>query len=973
MFSTIITPRKPSRSLLVLTCALTLALSQFALGGLGDKAYLLEKPRKDAFELVGPSEQAVLFMDSNDHKGALHALSDLQADIERVTGKRAQLTHNAAELSGHAVIAGTIGVSPIIDDLIARGAIDPSAIKGKWDGYHMQVVNKPLPGVERALVIAGADMRGTIYGIYDVSEEIGVSPWYYWADVPVASKPVLYLSKQLRTQAAPKVKYRGIFLNDEAPALSNWVYQNHGNYNHEFYVKVFELLLRLKANFLWPAMWNNAFADDDPQNMILADEYGIVMSTSHHEPMMRADKEWNRYGKGRWEYSTNPDELAKFWEQGARRNKAYESIFTMGMRGQEDKPMSEGENIELLEAIVQDQRNILTKVFDDRPITDVPQVWCLYKEVQSYYEKGMRVPDDVILLWTDDNWGNIRRLPTPEERQRSGGAGVYYHFDYVGGPRSYRWINTYPISKIWEQMNLAYEYQADQIWITNAGDLKPMEYPIEFFLRMAWDPESWPKERLQEFGILWATREFGAEYAAEIETLMTGYTRHNGRRKPELMEPNTYSLLYYNEAARIEAELDQLVASAEQLYAKIPAEKKSAFFQLVLHPVKASTIVTKLNIALGRNRLYAEQGRADTNIYAAKAEALFAADTELKNQYHLINGGKWNHFMNQPHIGYTNWNNPEGDQLPATHHYSPGNYAEMGIAVEGIESGWPAAVSGHWPHTGKFELNFDFFGKSKRSLEIYNRGTKAFDYRITTSEPWIKLSDSTGTVTVSEKIDVSIDWDKVPDGEHSTTLNIKGTGWQGAHIRVNITKPSAKLRKTARGFVEADGYISIEAASFSANKKASGLSWQEIPQHGRTQSAMSVFPIGDKSFSKPSEAPYLEYDVTFVNTGTFELSTHVAPSWPFTPGHGLRYAVAIGDETPQIIDIVEGMNGTDSNWEESVRNGVRVSKSQHQVTTTGRNKIRLYMIDPGVTLQKIIVDTGGLLPSYLGPEESQKL
>jgi hypothetical protein len=300
------------------------------------------------------------------------------------------------------------------------------------------VVDKPFENVESAFVIAGANKRGTSYGLYDLAENIGVSPWYYWADVPVQKYKSIYVKANTLVQDWPRVKYRGIFLNDEAPALSSWVAENHGNYTHEFYVKVFELLLRLKANYMWPAMWNNAFADDDPMNMILADEFGIVMSTSHHEPMMRADKEWNRYGEGPWEYSNNPENLSKFWRDGAIRNKDYESVFTLGMRGQEDEPMSEGENIGLLEAIVNDQREIIKSVFDDRDVSDVPQVWCLYKEVQGFYERGMRAPEDVILLWADDNWGNIRRLPTPEERNRTGGAGVYYHFDYVGGPRSYR-------------------------------------------------------------------------------------------------------------------------------------------------------------------------------------------------------------------------------------------------------------------------------------------------------------------------------------------------------------------------------------------------------------------------------------------------------------------------------------------------------------------------------------------------------
>lgn len=937
---------------------------------LGEPAYISHQAKSSYFPLVTGPQTTTLYVDKNDKKGAQIAVDTLKNDIAAVTGQTLKIVYDKSNLAKYSVIVGTLGHSELLSELIAAGKLDVTEVEGVWDAYLLQVVDKPVEGVDQALVIAGSNRRATAYGVYDLSEQIGVSPWYYWADVPIKQSKALYVDNKLKKVDAPKVKYRGIFLNDEAPALTSWVVENHGNYTHEFYVKVFELLLRLKANFMWPAMWNNAFADDDPQNMILAHEYGIVMSTSHHEPMMRADKEWNRHGEGAWEYSTNPENLYKFWEDGAKRNKDYESIYTLGMRGQEDKPMSEGENIELLETIVEDQREILAKVFDDRELSEVPQVWCLYKEVQAYYEKGMRVPDDVILLWTDDNWGNIRRLPTPEERKRSGGAGVYYHFDYVGGPRSYRWINTYPLAKIWEQMNLAYQYEANQIWITNVGDLKPMEFPIEFFLRMAWNPEQWPKERIKEFGQLWAAREFGQEYAVEIEELMTGYTRHNGRRKPELMEPDTYSLLYYNEADRIEAEMLDLIDRAEKLYTQIPADKKDAYYQLVLFPVKATATVTLMNIAIGKNRLYAMQGRSYANKYADKAKALFAQDAALEQEYHSINGGKWNHFANQPHIGYTNWNNPEGDQMPATFEYNPGNYAEMGIAVEGIEAGWPGDVSGHWPHTGAYELSFDQNGKAKRQFIMYNRGTKAYKYTAKTSDDWIKLSVDTADVKVEQKVDVSIDWSKLPEGESKGAISIRGTGWQGGKIAVHAFKPPKKLDKKAKGFVEADGYISIEARNFQENESADGISWQEIPQHGRTVSSISPFPVGDKSFGDYKNAPYVEYDLTFFSTGDFEVQTILAPSWPFFPGRGLRYAIAIGDEQPQVIDFLRLFDGTDESWEESVKDGVRVGVSMHKVKEPGRTTMRVYMVDPGVTIQKFLIDTGGLLPSYLGPEQS---
>jgi hypothetical protein len=953
-----------SRIFLCFCLISALCLTPVSALALGEDNYVDTRFKRGHFPLVGEKSRASLYVDPNDYPGVIRSLGLLQKDIESVTGQKLEILPSLNGTTANLVIVGTIGKSRILDDLVAAKKIDLDDIADQWDAFHIELVSNPLPGVKQALVIAGSNRRGTSYGIFDLSEQIGVSPWYWWADVPVAKKDKLFVVRNTLKQDMPKVKYRGIFLNDEWPGLTNWTQEKFGGYNSQFYENVFELLLRLKANFLWPAMWNNAFADDDPRNMILADEYGIVMSTSHHEPMMRADKEWNRYGKGPWEYSTNGKSLYDFWMDGAKRNKPYESVYTLGMRGQQDTPMSEGENIELLEKIVRDQRRILADVFGEDEVTKVPQVWALYKEVQGFYERGMRVPDDVILLWCDDNWGNIRRLPTVEERKRSGGAGVYYHFDYVGGPRSYRWINTVPIAKIWEQMNLAYQYDATKIWVTNVGDLKPMEFPIEFFLRMAWDPERWPKERLQEFGQLWAAREFGAEHAVEIEQLISGYTRHNGRRKPELQEPGTYSLLNYREADRVLAEVQDLSARAEALYEKLPASHRDAFYQLVLHPVKASTTITEMYDAAARNRLYAHQGRASTNHYGQKVRELFARDEELTQRYHQLNQGKWNHLMNQTRIGYTHWNHPPANTLPVIYQYEPHSEADMGVAVEGMEQAWPVP--------GAYALpEFSPYGQAERYIDVFNKGTKAFEFSATVSAPWIILSHTSGQVKQEERLNVSIDWNKAPKGKHSGHVHITGTGWGGARVLVHINKPDSSISRRARGFVEADGYIAIEAENYTAKRSVQDFEWQKIPLHGRTLSSMSVFPITDYSFSDPTRAPFLEYELFFFSTGEFKVEGIFAPSLPFVPGRGLRYAVGFDKEKPQIVDILSDMS--DAAWEESVRTDSRRSSSVHKVSKPGLYKLRIYMVDPAVTLQKLIIDTGGLKPSYLGPQQSMKL
>jgi len=949
----------------VLLGTLLVCISPLSLA-LGDPSYLDASAQPGDLILVDKKSSANLYVDTQDFPGVKRAAQNLQIDIEKVTAHKPTLTQDAKTLQNQTVIIGTIGHSALIDELIAQHKIDISGIQNQWDAYQIRLVQNPTDKIKQALVIVGSDKRGTTYGIYDLSEQIGVSPWYWWADVPVKKKANLFISKNTFKQDMPKVKYRGIFLNDEAPALTNWVTENYGTYNHHFYEKVFELLLRLKANYLWPAMWNNAFNVDDPLNMELADEYGIVMSTSHHEPMMRAHKEWTS-DKGKWDYHTNKANLFPFWKGGVTRNKNYESVITIGMRGDGDEPMSESENISLLETIVKDQRDIIAEVFQ-KPAANVPQVWALYKEVQGYYEKGMRVPDDVTLLWCDDNWGNIRRLPTFDESKRIGGAGIYYHFDYVGGPRSYRWINTNSIAKTWEQMNLAYRYEANKIWIVNVGDLKPMEYPIEFFLRMAWNPDQWPKERIPEFTKLWAAREFGAEHATEIAELVTGYTRHNYRRKPELQDETTYSQLNYEEADRVTAEVTQLRHQAESLYEKMPAESKDAFFQLVLHPVKASAIITEMYDMVAKNHLYGSQGRATTNEYAEKARALFQADANLQQEFDGINHGKWKHFMDQTHIGYTHWNNPPANTMPLLYDVTPHNAADMGVALEGTESAWPQQASSVWPHEGSYTLpRFDRLGTQKHFIDVFNKGTESFKISLKTSDPWIILGYTSIQVEKNQRITVSIDWSKAPKGLASGKINITGTGWGGATIKVNALNNSP-VTKGFKGFVEADGYVAIEAEHFNKAQAFSGFNWEKIPEHGRNLSSVSVFPVALRPFDSLEQAPWVEYSFYTFTSGPIILNSIFAPSLPFAPGHGLRYAVAVDDEKPQIQDIVKDMS--DPAWEEAVRSEMRKVSSSHTLVNAGAHKVRIYAVDPGVTLERLEINTGGLLPSYLGPEES---
>ena len=819
--------------------ALLLALTLFPMRcmALGQPLYVETTPTVNSFQLVHQGAAAKIYVDRGDYAGVARAAHDLQADIFRVSGGNALLNADGKSLSGDVVLIGTIGKSSVIDRLIRERKIDVSSIEGKWESTLIQVVAHPLPGVTRGLVVAGSDKRGTIYGIYDLSEEIGVSPWTWWADVPVEHKDALYVKAGRWVQGEPAVKYRGIFLNDEAPALSGWAKDKFGGLNHQFYEKVFELLLRLKANYLWPAMWDNAFNEDDPLDPKLADEYGIVMGTSHHEPMLRAQQEWKRHGTGPWNYAANAKELDAFWEDGIERNKNYESAITLGMRGDGDMPMAESDDIALLEKIVADQRAILARHMTPTLASD-PNVWALYKEVQGYYEKGMRVPDDITLLWCDDNWGNIRRLPTEEERKRNGGAGIYYHVDYVGGPRSYKWLNTYNITKIWEQMNLASAYGANRIWILNVGDLKPMEFPIEFFLSMARDPNRWGKDHLQEFTELWAEREFGPEYANEIAEIVSKYTQYNGRRKPEQLEPDTFSQVNYREAERVYSEWKSLTEQAERVYQKLPEDKRDAFFELVLYPTKASAIVNELYITAGKNHLYATQGRVSTNDLAQEARTLFAADEALSDEYnHTLAHGKWDHMMDQTHIGYTFWNEPPLNAMPAVTEVQPVAGSVMAITAEGSQF----ATSRDF---GMFSLpDFDVFNRQTQFVDVFNRGSVPFDFTANADRPWIKLSAASGRVIKDERLLITIDWAGVSEGENDGTITLTQMGGSGFRVRVRALNPSVPTRDSAKGFVESNHYVSMEAEHFTDIKSTGEVHWDTIPGFGRTLSGMTVFPV----------------------------------------------------------------------------------------------------------------------------------
>ncbi len=931
-------------------------------------------PPAGAFPLVTADGAAPLWYDANDYPGVVRALGDLQADIERVTSRR-PAAFTIQPTGAALVIVGTAGRSATIDSLLATSKLDAADLRGKWESFVITTVADPVPGVRQALVIAGSDKRGTIYGIYELSEQLGVSPWYWWADVPVKKRARAYVLPGRHASGEPAVRYRGIFLNDERPCLTGWTKEKFGGMNSKFYAKVFELLLRLRANYLWPAMWDNAFNEDAPDNPRLANEYGIVMGTSHHEPMMRAHKEWTKrrdlYGNGQWNYATNAEALRRFFREGIARNKNYENLVTIGMRGDGDQGMATTGSIEsdikLLERIIGDQRQILAEEMHTDP-AKVPQLWALFTEVQKFYEHGMRVPDDVTLLWTDDNTGNLRRLPTPEERRRSGGAGIYYHLDMHGGPFAYQWINTNPLPKIAEQMNLAHEYGAKRIWIANVGDLKPLEVPIEFFLRLAWNPSAWTREKVGVYTRRWAEREFGSAHAAEIADIVSKYAKYNGWRKPELITPATFSQSNYREAERVLEAWRDVTARAEKLAAILPPEQRDAFYQLVLHPTKASGLVAEMNVAAGRNLLFARQGRQSTNAEANRVRELFRQDQALSDYYNkVLAGGKWDHLMDQPHLGQFTWEPPRINSMPAVSEILPADNDNYGVAIDGDVSAWPE-------HYGDAVLPaFDSFGRRRSYVEVFAEGTRPIDFTIGADKPWIVLSEDT-TPRPDRRFWVEIDWEKALTGTSTGMVSVKGK--RGAvDVTVRATKATDEQRREARGrFASLVGPIAIAADAAAANIQAGGVRWEEIPDYGRGASAMSVFPVTADSVLPPDPAPRLEYPVYLPRAGSYDVTLVLGPVMDFVPDRGMRLAVAFDDQAPQVLDIfadraAETFLG-EGWWTQFTRDNARYLRSSHTLATPGPHVLKVSMVDPGIVLQKLIISDTKVPESYFGPPES---
>ena len=963
-------------------------------------------PAEGEFVIADSTGAADIYIDAagEDYDGISLIAEALANDINLVSGQTPDIVTEASALSGMTIIAGTTADANI-QALVSASKIDVRDIEGKNEVYKIQYVDQPMEGVDKAIVIAGSDKRGTIYGMFHISELIGVSPWVYWGDVaPEKQSSVVLSAEELNAVSKePSVRFRGIFLNDEYPNLTKWSKNTFGGYNHTFYQQVFELILRLKGNYLWPAMWSNVFNKegiaglsaeqaegfDSLENARLADKYGVLMGTSHHEPMHRAGMEWGQeyknylisedaaLGSGAtWDYFKYAYAIKEFWRDGYERNKDFESVTTVGMRGEADSELAGGlaTNVENLENVITDQLEIIA----ENGKSDEPTMLALYKEVEEYwyggYENGEWVDgiskldalDDTIIMLCDDNFGNLRSVPQADEIDRPGGWGLYYHFDYHGAPMDYRWVSSTPLEKIWENLTRAYEYKMDDLWIVNVGDLKPYELEISYFLDLAYDYDAWKDEnKIEEYTQKWSEQQFGysgvdQETINEIAELQLDYLKLNGTRRPEIVYNSTYSVTDANEVYEYIDKATKIYDKAYELLDKMPAELKDAYYQIVLYQAAGSANVNLMSLYSALNGVYSAAGSVLANKYAALVNECIARDTEMQNYYNnTMSGGKWKDMMSTElaHVGCTSWDFTSW-AYPSAVYVSPSADASLIVNVDGSRQAAKAGGTASLP-------TFTSTNKEAYAITVSNGGKNKFSYTAAASADWIILSKTEGTIYSGDTICVRIDWSKL-SADSTGTVTI--TGPNGA-VTVNVIAKVIDVSGLDNmTFVGKDGIISIEAEHYAA---ASG-NWITVDNYGKTLSTIKTKPFNvDYTIDN---APYVEYKVKVDEAGDYKLKVYATPSNPTTTSGDVRYAVGInGGAAVEYSSLEEGFLAGDhgTKWGDGVLRNIHEDETTAALTA-GVNTIRIYQLSSGFSLQKLAVTAPGVTlgNAYTGPAES---
>lgn len=958
---------------------------------------LEEKPDGRSFPLVSGGRAADIVVDPADHAVVRIAAQDLADDIARVTGIRPAIKSPGSELAEYAVLIGVVDNSLALEGIPAE-----KSVRGKWESFLISVTDAPRPGVKRALVIAGSDRRGAAFGVYELSREIGVSPWVWWADVAPQHRDNLFIRNGSALYGPPSVKYRGIFINDEKFGLHPWAANTfepeNGGIGPKTYEKVFELLLRLKGNYLWPAMkqCTRAFNAFDA-NARLAHDYAIVMGSSHCEHLLRNNiDEWPRDGKGEWDYTINRGNILEYWAARLKTNGGYENIYTLGMRGADDKEMPGGgtldEQTARLSQIIRDQRELLKK-FVNPGIQTVPQILSPYKEVLDLYRNGLDLPEDVTILWTDDNYGYIRKLPNETERNRSGGHGVYYHISYSGNPHDYLWLNTTPPALMWYELKKAYDHGARTVWVLNAGDIKPMETGIDYFMRLAWDMDSnaAPLDSWELLKASWNPLK-AMDLAAESE--LSGWNDRQwllplqafalaAIRKPELMGYNErdfpktkiqdpdFSLWNYGDEAsdRIEA-YKQLEAGAAALYDAMPDEDKAAFYQLYLYPIRGASLMNQKILYAYKSREYAKFGRTSANRYAELSGQAFEkikAETEYYNK--TLSGGKWDGVMDWRHHDRLVFHGMETGSVKPR----PGQ--DFMVMIEGQDKPTPPAdVSTDNPRNALPELtcikNRD--GYDKVFIDLFTRGTDPVDWTLASDAAWLKASSAGGSLTEEIRLQISIDCRNAPTGRRNQTLTIAG-GDRTYKITVPVFVPQQMPEQDS--FVQKNGLIAIPASLF--DKKGLGDSaphWESVMGLGRSFGAIALFPTTMEPVRDPakitSDAPAAHYRLHVYKPGKARLILQALPTHEITENHRLVAAVSVDGGKPVIVEFEQGNDEHNEAWR---RNALRnyMEGAVEMEFSEGPHSLVLYGMDPSVAVDRILIDFGGLKPCNYGPHSTR--
>lgn len=973
-----------------------------------------------------------IVLSDDEWPGVKRIAAKVADDIKLVTGVCPGIACESGQTEPKAgcIYAGTLGHSKLADSL--AGNVDVSAVSKKREVFSFTTVEAAGGS---ALVILGSDKRGTIYGLFHISELLGVSPWVWFADaVPAHRDNVNITAADDIVSHEPSVEYRGLFINDEWPSYGNWTFEHFGGFTARMYEHVFELILRLKGNYLWPAMWTSNFSLDGPgmENAELADEMGIVMSNSHHEPCLRHSEEWDLvkgddtpYGSA-WNFDRNREGLTNYWRDGLKRNGHLENIITMGMRGERDSEIMGAEatlkdNIDYIKEVVEVQNDLIRETIDP-DLSRVPRMIAIYKEVEKYYLGDETIPglrtwdglNGITCMLCEDNHGNMRGLPAEEERDRDGGFGMYYHFDYHGGPISYEWINSTTLAKTWEQMSEAYEAGVRKIWIVNTGDLKPQELPISFFFDLAYDYDKWGASNTSsatDYLSKWVKEQFGGyadtDRMNEIEELIDGYTYINLCRKPEALQPDTYHPFNYGESTymlRMAADLYRRAAVLSEVFEDTPVH--DAYEELVGYPVRAAANLLYMQLSAGRNAALARMACPSANIYARYVDECFEADSVLTQMYHDTAEGKWNKIMSSEHIGFVHWNEEESRYPLRTLVYP---YRKPRMIVRLTDSD-RYTMGEDWTRQTLYAVDLIDPACEQISVTIENGGAGKLSWKAQTECEWVSLSSVSGTLSeplqagddrleldmlredplaeTGSVCELKIGVDRlaanISPGEVKTAL-ITVTGGPG-HVDIvvavagydpDVYTPEGGMKKriipvipekytgdisthVLREFKKNTLGLVIDADDTDGVHDAGGGRFVTISPYGKYRTAIKAYPV-DAHFNIDN-APSVSYSLYAPEAGAYDVTLITAPSNPIDGSGRLRVGMQINDGPAQVISMVgDNYMGGENSCPEWC---VSALDQEHRKTVTmqmnsGDNKLSIYAVDPGVVPERILIRKSG--------------